>query len=120
MRFLIVLILTALLSYFAILIMPWWTPMPIAFLLIIWMPMNKWKSALATGLGAAICFMLTATIKDFNNEQILSTKIANLFHLPSPILLILIFGIIGFITAGLGGWTGASFTRFLKDLKKKE
>ena len=106
MRFIFVLVLTAILSYLAILILPWWIPMPIAFLIILWKPMNKWKSFLAAGLGAAICFILIASVKDFQNQQILSSKIAALFHLPSPMLLILIFGIIGFITAGLGAWTG--------------
>jgi len=114
MRFFLVLTATALLSWLALFLLPWWVPMPIAFLLVLAMPMKKWRSFLSPALGCSIGFMLLTTFRDLNNHHLLSEKIAQVFHLPSFMFLILISGIIGFITAGLGGWTAAAFLAFYK------
>jgi len=106
--------MTAILAYFALLIMPWWIPMPIAFLLILWLPMNKWNSFLATAFGGVLCFIFISMVKDFGNNHILSSKIAVIFHLPSSVFLILITGLIGFITTGLGGWTASILVSLIK------
>jgi len=114
MRFLIVFIVTAILSCLALFIMPWWIPMPIAFLLTLGLPMKKGWSFLAPALGCGLCFVIIALLRDLNNHHLLSEKIALVFHLPSFTYLILISGIIGFITAGLGGWTAATLSALFK------
>ena len=120
MRFLFITALTAIASYFALMIMPWWIPMLIGFLLILALPMRKnWQSFLATGLGAAICYTLATLWADQANDHILSRKMAVLFHLPSYPLMIAVTALIGFITAGLGGWTASALRRIFQNKNLK-
>lgn len=123
MRFLSVVALTAIASYGSLQFMPWWIPMLIGFCLILVLPMRKnWQSFLATGSGAALCYTWIALFTDQANEHILSRKMAVLFHLPSYVLMIVITVMVGFFTAGLGGWTASALRRSLrnKNLRKME
>lgn|SRR5690554_4411003 len=114
MRFVFVSLMTAIVSYFALFLMPWWIPMLISFLLILLIPMNNWPSFLSTALGGGACFLFVGLWKDFNNGYLLSSKIAELLNLPFSFLLVIISGLIGFITAGLGGWTAATVFAFFR------
>jgi hypothetical protein len=53
---------------------------------------------------------------DVRNDSLLSTRIAQLFHLPGPATLVAITGLIGGLTAGLGSLFGSSFRRFWASL----
>ncbi len=110
MRFILLLLLTAVLCYLTLYIMPWWIPMLIAFLLVIIFPVRGGQAFVSTGTGAALCYLIITFFADRANEQILSRKMAELFGLPSTSLLLVLTALIGFITAGLGGWSG-SFLR---------
>lgn len=115
MRFFFILLLTAVASYFALMIMPWWIPMLIGFCLVLAAPLRKnWQSFLATGSGAALCYLLLTITTDQANEHILSRRMATLFHLPSYALLIALTVLIGFLTAGLGGWTAGALRRMFR------
>lgn len=109
MRFLLAALLTALAAYFALMVMPWWIPMPAAFVIALLLPMKKGTAFMATGLGAAACYTLICLLTDNANQHILSTRMATLFHLPASWLMIPVTALAGFVTAGLGGWTGAAF-----------
>jgi hypothetical protein len=112
--------LTAIASWFALMVMPWWIPLPIAFFIILICPMKNGRAFLATGTGAALCYLLYSINADQANEHILSTKMATLFHLPSYSFMIVVTALIGFITAGLGGWTGAALRNLLRPYKSKQ
>ena len=116
MRFLFVFLFTAIASYFALLIMPWWITMLIAFFIVLILPVKKGRAFLATALGVGLCCLIVALVADFRNEHLLSSKMAALFHLPSYILMIVITSLTGFITGGLGGWTAAA----LRDLFREK
>jgi hypothetical protein len=120
MRFLFVMILTAIASWLALVVMPWWIPLPIAFFIILICPMKNGRAFLATGAGAALCYLLYSINADQANEHILSTKMAALFHLPSYAFMIVVTTLIGFITAGLGGWTGAALRNLLRPYRSKQ
>jgi hypothetical protein len=120
MRFLFVMILTAIASWFALMVMPWWIPLPIAFFIILICPMRNGRAFLATGTGAVLCYLLYSINADQANEHILSTKMAALFHLPSYAFMIAVTVLIGFITAGLGGWTGAALRNLLRPYRSKQ
>ncbi len=107
MRAFFIFLLTATLSYFTLLVLPWWTCMLLSFIVILFLPLKPAGSFLATALGVGICWLLVALIKDFRNEHLLSRKMAELFSLPSYTLLIFLTTITGFLTGGLGGWTAA-------------
>jgi predicted membrane protein len=116
-RFITVLILTAIASYAAIYVAPWWIPMIIAFIIILLLPLKSGKAFLAPALGTAVAYLIMSLQTDIANSHLLSTKMAMLFfHMASPALMLLATALVGFITAGLGGWAAAS----LIALKNKE
>ncbi len=119
-RFLFALLLTAVASGFALTAMPWWTSMPVAFIIILMLPMRGGRAFLATGLGAAIAFFILSYMADTANEHILSSRMAMLFGLPSYAFMLLLTALTGFITAGLGGWTAALLRRLLQRHETKE
>lgn len=122
MRFLFVMLLTAIASYFALMIMPWWIPMLIAFCIVLAVPMKSGLAFLAPATGAALCYLFMSILRDQANKHILSRKMAELFHLPSYILMIIVTALIGYITAGLGGWIAATLRNLFQTpkLKKEE
>ena len=115
-RFITVMVLMAITSYIAIMLMPWWISMFIAFILILLLPMRAMKAFLATALGAVISYTALSLQADIANQHILSTKMAVLFfHTQSFWLMIIFTALIGFITAGLGGWTGAALSQLFRN-----
>ena len=114
-RFITVMILMAVASCIAIMLTPWWTPMLIAFVLILLLPMKSVKAFISTALGTAIAYTVLCTRTDIANQHILSTKMATLFHMPSFAVMIVLTALIGFITAGLGGWTGATLSQLFRN-----
>lgn len=112
MRFFFVFLLTAIINYFALWVMPWWIAMPIGFAVILLLPMRKnWQSFLSTATGTGLCWLVTAVIADQANEHILSHKMAQLFSLPGYGFMIAVTALVGFITGGLGGWLAGSLRR---------
>jgi len=120
MRFFFILLLTGIASYFALLVMPWWIPMLIACCLCLAWPTKHWQAFLAAGIGAALSYCLMSLVQDMHNEHILSRKMARLFGLPSYIFMIALTTLTGFITAGLGGWTGAALNHLFRGKKIPE
>lgn len=51
-------------------------------------------------------WIIYAGILDFQNQQILSSRMAQLFSIDPPILLLVLTGLLGGITAGLAAWSG--------------
>jgi hypothetical protein len=113
-RFLFVLALTAIASGFAVQATPWWVAMPIAFLVVLVLPMRGGRSFLATGLGVALSFFILSFMTDSANEHILSGRMAALFHLPSYVFMLVLTTLVGFVTGGLGGWTAALFRNLFR------
>lgn len=103
MRFLAVLILSALASALLLHFLPWWICMVITFFLVLMMPMRIIPSLMASGIGVGICWLIAALTRDIPNDHILSQRIAELMHLPSFLLVILFCMVIGFVTGALGG-----------------
>jgi hypothetical protein len=114
-RFITVMVLMAVASFIAIMCTFWWIPMPIAFILILLLPMKSARAFLSTALGTAITYIILSIKADMANQHILSTKMATLFHMPSFAAMIVLTALIGFITAGLGGWCGATLSQLLRN-----
>ena len=105
MKFLIQIILVAILTYLGQLIGPWWMVFAAAGLAGI-LVRNKGVSVFFAGfLGVAILWFVQTLLIDRANESILSTRIAELFTLNSPMLLILITALIGGLCGGFGALT---------------
>ena len=111
MKFIISLILTALLSFAACLFLPWWSIAIAAFVVAALIP-QKPGIAFITGFLALLLLWsgLSLWISN-NNEHILAHKISILIlKVDSPYALILVTGLIGGIIAGLAALSG-SFLR---------
>ncbi|HVM90167.1 MAG TPA: hypothetical protein VMT76_18405 [Puia sp.] len=111
MKFVSSIFLTALLSFFAGLYLPWWSVALSAFVTALLVPEKPWKSFVAAFAGVFILWALLAAVIDSKNSHILSQKIAHIFPLGgSYFLLILVTAFIGALVGGFAGLT-ASYVR---------
>jgi hypothetical protein len=109
MRFLLTILLIAVLGFIAGLFLPWWSVAIVAFLVLILLPQGLGRSFLAGFLGIFIMWFIVAFMQDVKNDHILSQKIAQLFKLGSAsLLLILITAIVGGLVAGFAAMSGSS------------
>lgn len=120
MRFVLVMLLCGVLSYLAVLVMPWWIPMLIAFAAVLALPMSAWRAFLAAGSGTGISYLLIALKADVDNAHLLSRKMAELFSLPHYGFMLLLTMLCGWITAGIGAVIAVSLNRLLRSVQSKE
>lgn len=89
--FALILAVSLILQFF----LPWWIIAPVAFGLAFWKSQSA-RQAFLAGFGAIfVLWIVAALIPDIQNNQILSTKIAELFFVKYPAILMAVTGIIG-------------------------
>lgn len=114
MKFLVALLLTALLSFIAGLYLPWWSITIAAFIVAL---LVYQKAGIAFLSGFSGLFLLWGSLSfwmDTKNESIFSAKIGALLGIGNnPFLLILITGIVSGLVGGFAAMTG-SFARSKK------
>ncbi|MFC4261675.1 hypothetical protein ACFOWM_02185 [Ferruginibacter yonginensis] len=114
MKFFISIILVAIGSFAACLILPWWSIAIVAFLIAVFIPQTPSKSFIAGFLGAFLLWAGLSFYISSLNEHLFAHKISMLLiKVDNPFLLIIITGIIGGLVAGLGSLTG-SFIKLKK------
>lgn len=107
-------LLTALIILFSFLLnffLPWWS---IALPGLVFGYILKPKALSAFGLGFLALFLLwggQALYIHFANDGILSTRIAEMLQVGSPLLVVLITAIIGGIVSAFATLTGALFNK---------
>jgi hypothetical protein len=111
MLFLLIAILSLILQLF----LPWWIIAPMAFTLAAWKA-DSAKHAFFSGfLAIFILWTITALLHTLPNENILANRVASMLTLPSSsfswIIVLIISGIIGGLTAGFSALAG----RFTKE-----
>ena len=107
MRFIVVVLLTALLGYAAPLYFTWWSFAVTSFIIALLIHQRFWVAFLATFLGLFLLWAIMALIIDSANNYLLSKKIALLLPLGgSSTLLIFITALIGGLVSGFAGLTG--------------
>lgn len=112
MKFIISLLLTALLSFTAGLYLPWWTIAVCAFIVSVLILQQPLRAFLAGFLGVFLLWVIFSLLIDAANNHILSHKIASIFPLGGiPFLLILITGFIGGLVGGMAALSG-SYLRY--------
>ncbi len=109
MKFIIAILLTALLSFAAGLFtsLPWWSFAICALIVGVAIHQKAWKAFLAGFIALALLWGLLAAYHDFNNEHILSTKIAGVLSLGSSTLLLVVTALVGGLVAGFAALTGS-------------
>jgi hypothetical protein len=108
MKFIVSVILTALLAFAAGLYLPWWSIAIAAFLVALIIPQRPGYSFLAGLFGLFLLWSALALWINIKNEGILASKIASVLPLGgSAVLLILATGFIGGLVAGLAALSGS-------------
>lgn len=112
MKFIISLLLTALLSFAAGLYLPWWSIAVCAFIVSALIIQQPFKAFLAGFAGVFLLWFIFSWSIDSSNEHILSHKIAQIFPLGGiSFLLILVTSLVGGLVGGLAALSG-SYLRY--------
>ncbi|MEP7110404.1 MAG: hypothetical protein ABI760_20580 [Ferruginibacter sp.] len=108
MKFIVSIVLIALLSVATCIYLPWWTIAIVAFLVAALIPQHPGKSFLT---GFIALFLLWGTLSWYissNNNHLLAHKISVLFlTIDSPGLLISVTALIGALVAGFAALAGS-------------
>ena len=108
MKFIIVVLLSALLGYAAPLYFTWWSFAVTSFIIALLVQQRAWVAFAATFLGLFLLWAVMALMIDSANDHLLSQKIATILPLHgSSELLILITALIGGLVSGFAGLTGS-------------
>ena len=102
MLFLIILII----SFVAQLFLPWWVIAPIAFLAAFWKGQSG-GGAFISGLAALfVCWVGMALYANVAGADVLADKVAQIFKLPSGLVLALVSALIGGLVGGFSALSG--------------
>jgi hypothetical protein len=109
MKFITAIVLTALLSFAIALFQffPWWCFVPCTLIVAVAIPQQPWKAFLSGFAALFVLWIVLACLSDIPNEHILSKRVADMLHLGSYIVLILVTGTVGGLLAGLAALTGS-------------
>ena len=106
MKFIISLLLIALLSFAACLYLPWWSIAVVAFLVVL--PQNPAKAFFCGFTAIALLWALLSFLKSSQNEHLLAHKVSLIIlKMDNPFLLIIITALIGALVAGFAALTGS-------------
>lgn len=112
MKFLISMLLTALLGFTAALYLPWWIIAVCAFIVSILILQKPLKAFLSGFCGIFLLWFMLAWFINSANDGILARKIAELFPLGGiPFLLMLVGSLVAGLVAGLAALSG-SYLRY--------
>lgn len=107
MKFLVAVILTAILSFLGGLFLPWWSLVIAAFIGGVLIHQSAFRAYFAGFLGVFLLWSGLAWWTDNANESILSLRIAQLFPGPDTAFFIIVLtGLVAGIVGGLGALTG--------------
>jgi cbb3-type cytochrome oxidase subunit 1 len=108
MKFIIALILTALLSFAGALFFPWWIIAVTSFIVAFFVHQKTYKAFLSGFLALFALWGLQSFFIDQANDHLLATKIASVLPLGgSYLVLILVTAFIGALVAGMAALSGS-------------
>ena len=109
MKFILSILLIAVLSFIAGLFLPWWSIAIAAFLVSVLIPQRLVSAFLSGLIGVFILWAILAFWIDLKNNSILTHKVSELFKLGgSSFLLILVRAFIGGLVGGFASMAGSS------------
>jgi hypothetical protein len=106
MKFLIQILAVIIICLVLQLFMPWWVAAVAGFIVGVAFSNTSFNAFVVGFIGVFLVWSAYAFWLDVQNASVLSSKIAVLFSVKQPILLVLITGLMGGITGGLGSWAG--------------
>ncbi|RYD70807.1 MAG: hypothetical protein EOP55_21635 [Sphingobacteriales bacterium] len=112
MKFIISLILMALLSVVACFYLPWWTIAIVGFIVAVVVPQKPGRSFLAGFTALFILWFALSAWISMANENVLAHKMSMLIiKMDNLFLLFFLTAVIGGLVAGMGALTGAYLKR---------
>ena len=111
MKFIVSVLLIALLSLAFCLYLPWWTIAIVAFTVTSLIPQNPVRAFLAGFLALFLLWGTLAWTISSNNEHLLAKKVAMILKMGSPAILIVATALIGALVAGLAALAGSYVRR---------
>lgn len=103
---LLLFLLIALLGFILQFFLPWWIIAIVAFILAFWKGPSASKAFLAGFLAIVAVWAAMTTFTHIRTEGILTSRIAALFSLPVPALLIVVTALIGGLVGGIAALSG--------------
>lgn len=108
MKFIISILLTALLSFVACLYLPWWSIAIAAFLVAALIHQKPWKAFVTGFVALLLLWGIMAWVISSNNHHLLTGKISLLLlKTDSPVLMVLVAAFIGALVAGMAALSGS-------------
>jgi len=108
MKFIVSILLIALLSVAACLYLPWWTIAIVAFIVAALIPQKPWKAFLAGFIALLLLWGSLSWYISSNNNHLLAHKVSMIIlKMDSPYLLITATAIIGALVGGFGSLSGS-------------
>ncbi|MFN3387281.1 MAG: penicillin acylase family protein, partial [Candidatus Thermochlorobacter sp.] len=95
------------------LISAWWLWWLIAFIVALLLISRAWLGFVVSAVLVGGVWLSVALSLLNSKSDLIATKIAALLQLPSPSLLVVVTGLLGFIVGGLGGATGSALRTLL-------
>jgi hypothetical protein len=112
MRFLLNILLTAVLAYIAGMFLEWWSIALVAFLVALLLPLRTGRSFLAGFLGIFLLWGVLSLWIDVQNDGVLSSRMAGVFPLGgNGILLVLVTALVGALVGGFAAMAGSSLRK---------
>ncbi|HEY0055303.1 MAG TPA: hypothetical protein VGB63_08110 [Pedobacter sp.] len=116
MKFIIALLLTALLSFIFSAFSPWWIIAVVAFIVAAAIPQKSRFSFLSAALALFLLWGIQAFVIDNKNDHILAKRIANLLiHRDWYLLVIFITAFLGSLVAGFAAISGSFLRKTLSN-----
>ncbi|NDE10435.1 MAG: hypothetical protein EBZ95_07700 [Chitinophagia bacterium] len=110
MKFIVSVLVIALLSLAVGLFFPWWTIAIVAFIVTSLIPQNPLRSFLSGFTALFLLWGALAWLISSNNEHLMASKVALILKMGNSTILILATAIIGALVAGFAALAG-SFVR---------
>ena len=106
MRFLVIILIIAVVAGLIEWVAPWWSVAIVAGIAGAMSRLSPGKAFLAGFCGIALLWLFFALWRDIPNHHILSTRMAQLFNVPSYLLFIVVTSLVGGIIGGLAALSG--------------
>jgi len=120
MRFVFKILLISGLSYLVQSFFPWWSMAIVAFVIGAAVKTFGLRSFLSGFLGIGLLWAIMAWNIDSLTNSILTNKMATLFKLEQPFLMIVLTGLVGALVGGMAALSGAHFRLMFSRKKRGE
>ena len=118
MRFLVKTIIIAAIAYFASQSFPWYSVVIAAFLGSLLIRTTGFVSFVSGFLAIGLLWFTLAWLIDFESGSLLTSKVAQIFQLSGPLLLVLVTGLVGGIAGGFGALTGTMLRQIFEQKRR--